>query len=101
MLRNRILHFTGKRYSYDNKYCSCYQDFSSQIKIIRIDEKGNINIPSTLLDIYKDENIKRAIDIAIKNKRLNPFELLFPNKSAKGYSKKKPFILHISNDIFF
>lgn len=66
MLRNRILHFTGKRYSYDNKYCSCYQDFSSQIKIIRIDEKGNINIPSTLLDIYKDENIKRAIDIAIK-----------------------------------
>ena len=101
MLRNRILHFTGKRYSYDNIYCSCYQDFSSKIKIIRIDEKGNINIPSTLLDIYKDENIKRAIDIAIKNKRLNPFELLFPNKSVKGYSKKKPFILHISNDIFF
>lgn len=101
MLRNRILHFTGKRYSYGNKNCSCYQDFSSQIKMIRIDEKGNISISSTLLDIYKDENIKRAIDIAIKNNQLNPFELLFPNKSAKGYSKKNPFILNISNDIFF
>lgn len=101
MLRNRILHFTEKRYDYNNKCCSCYQDFSSEIKMIKIDLEGNISISSTLLDIYKDENIKSAILNSIKNRDMNPFDLLFPNKSAKGYSKRKPFILYISNDIFF
>ena len=52
ILRNRVLHFTGRRYDYSDSSCCCYENFSSEIKMIRIDSKGNINIPSTLIDIY-------------------------------------------------
>lgn len=101
MIRNRILHFTKKRYSYERKECFCYENFSSKIKTIQTDDNGNINIFSTLIDIYSDENIKKAINTAIKDRTKKPFELLFPNTSAKGYSKKKPYTLHITNNIFF
>ena len=101
MLRNRILHFTEQRYASDINMCSCYQNFSSKINVVNIDGAGNIHLLSTLLDIYKDNNIEKSINIAIKNREINPFDLLFPNKTAKGHSKNKPFILHISNDIFF
>lgn len=100
MLRNRILHFTERRYEYSNESCCCYENFSSEIKIIRIDSNGNISIPSTLIDIYSDKNIENAINKSIKD-RNNPFDILFPNKTPKGYSKKNPFVYHISNNIFF
>lgn len=101
MLRNRILHFTGRRYEYTNKYCCCYENFSSEIKMIRVDKNGNISIPSTLIDIYSDKNIENAINKSIKDGTTNTFDNLFPNKTPKGYSKKKPFVYHISNNIFF
>lgn len=101
MLRNRILHYTSRRYEYANKHCSCYENFSSEIKIINIDKNGNISIPSTLIDIYSDKTIEGAINKSIKDGTTNPFDNLFPNKRPKGYSKKKPFVYHISNNIFF
>lgn len=100
MLRNRILHFTSRRYDYTNKACYCYENFSSEIKMINIDQEGNISIPSTLIDIYSDKKIEMAINKSISDGS-NVFDNLFPNKTPKGYSKKKPFICHISNDIFF
>lgn len=101
MLRNRIMHYTNWRYSYEKKVCYCYENFSSEVKCIKTDSEGNINILSTLIDIYKNKLIEDAINISISDKTKNPFDLLFPNISAKGYSKNKPFVLHISNDIFF
>lgn len=101
MLRNRILHYTGRRYEYANKHCGCYENISSEIKMINIDKNGNISIPSTLIDIYSDKNIEDAINKSIKDGTTNPFDNLFPNKKPKGYSKKKPFVYHISNNIFF
>lgn len=101
MLRNRILHYTKIRYAYTNKFCYCYENFSSKIKMISVDKDGNISIPSTLIDIYSDKNIENAISKSIKDHTSNPFDILFPNKTPKGYSKKKPFVLHISNNIFF
>lgn len=64
-------------------------------------ENNEIKMKSTLIDIYKNLNIKKAIDIAINNREKNVFDLLFPNTSAKGSCKKKPNILYISNDIYF
>ena len=101
IIRNRILHFPTKRYDYTKKECFCYEPFSSRIKAIKTDLEGNISIPSSLLDIYSDNSIKNAINLSIKDKKINPFDILFPNISAKGYSKKKPFVLHIINNIFF
>lgn len=62
---------------------------------------NKISLLSTLIDIYKDVNIKKAIDISIKNHDYNPFDLLFPYKSAKGKGKSEPMVLYISNDIYF
>lgn len=100
MLRNRILHNTEARYDNSKDRCSRYADFSSKILMIR--KKNNIfEINSTLIDINKDANIEKAIDFAINNRDVNPFDLLFPNKSAKGQGKKNPNVLYISNDIYF
>lgn len=100
MLRNRILHNTEARYDNTKGYCSRYIDFSSKILMIR--KKNSIfEINSTLIDINKDINVKKAIEMAISDRSKNPFDLLFPNKSAKGIGKKNPNILYISNDIFF
>lgn len=100
MLRNRILHNTETRYGDSKNYCSRYHDFSSKISIIRKkDEIFEIN--STLIDINKDINIKNVIEISISDRSINPFDLLFPNKSAKGKGKKNPNVLYISDDIYF
>ena len=100
MLRNRIVHYTENRYLPGAKMCSCYCSFSSKCNGIKIDENGDININSTLIDIYKNSYIKEKIEDSIKTDK-NPFDLLFPNKSAKGKNKKYPIVNFISNDIWF
>lgn len=100
MLRNRIVHYTGNRYLPGTEMCSCYCSFSSKCNGIKIDENGNININSTLIDIYKNNYIKEKIEDSIKTDK-NPFDLLFPNKSAKGKNKKYPIVNFISNNIWF
>lgn len=100
MLRNRILHTTSPRYTNDTNYCTRYINFSSKVLSIKISDH-NIIMSCTLLDIYKDENIKLAIEKAINDASINPFDLLFENTSAKGYGKKRPNIAHISNDVYF
>lgn len=100
MLRNRILHNTLARYDNSKDYCSRYIDFSSKILMIR-KKDGIFEINSTLIDINKNANIEKTINFAINNRDINPFDLLFPNKSAKGQGKKNPNVLYISNDIYF
>lgn len=102
MLRNRLVHFTETRYSEQSKMCSCFETFSSKCNMIRIDEYNNIIFDSTLIDIYKSKYIKSKIEEVILSKgRINPFDLIFSLKSPKGYGKKEPAILHISDDIYF
>ncbi len=100
MLRNRIDHFTQTRFlnSIDEE-CKCYEEFSSRCKIICILEK-KVYMKSTLLDFNKEKVVKQVIKKSIKTGD-NPFDLLFPNISAKGKYKKRPSIIHISNDIMF
>lgn len=100
MLRNRILHTTETRYDGNTDKCSRYMEFSSKILMVQIKD-NEISLLSTLIDIYKDVNIKKAIDISIKNRDYNPFDILFPHKSAKGKGKSEPTVLYISNDIYF
>lgn len=100
MLRNRILHTTETRYDGNTNKCSRYMEFSSKILMVQIKDK-KISLLSTLIDIYKDINIEKAIDISINNRDYNPFDLLFPHKSAKGKGKSEPMVLYISNDIYF
>jgi len=100
MLRNRILHTTETRYDGNTNKCSRYMEFSSKILMVQIKD-NEISLLSTLIDIHKDINIKKAIDISIKNRDYNPFDLLFPYKSAKGKGKSEPMVLYISNDIYF
>ncbi len=102
MLRNRMVHFTESRYSEQSKICSCYETFSSKCNMIKIDNHNHIFFASTLIDIYKSEYIKSKIEEAILSKeRINPFDLLFPLKSPKGYGKNQPIVLHLSDDIYF
>ncbi len=100
MLRNRVLHYTEARYDNNKDCCSRYMDFSSRILTI-IKKDGIFKIPSTLIDINKDANLEKAINFAINNRSVNPFDLLFPNKSASGKDKKNPNVLYIGNDIYF
>lgn len=101
MLRNRIIHFTKARYDKSKAECIRFQDFSSKAKMIIIDSNENICIKSTLIDINKSNYIQEIIRKCINDKGKNPFELLFPNTSAKGYSKNTPFLSAITNDIWF
>ena len=100
MLRNRIIHFTEARYDNTEKECKRFYDFSSKITNIYIDNNGEIHIKSTLIDVNKNDEIQKAVKQSIKDNS-NPFDILFPNKKAKGYGKKNPFISYITNDIFF
>jgi hypothetical protein len=103
MLRNRILHFTEARFDYSKKECIRYQDFSSKFNMVNIDKNENMHMYSTLIDINKSTYVKQIINKCIKDKdrRDNPFDLLFPNVKAKGYGKKAPFLSAITNDIWF
>lgn len=101
MLRNRIIHFTKARYDADKTECVRFQDFSSKARMVVIDSNENIHIESTLIDINKSNYIQKIIKKCINDKNSNPFELLFPNISAKGYGKNKPFLSSIVNDIWF
>ena len=100
VLRNRIVHYTDKRYDNNRKICGCFLNFSSKINVINVDEMGNISIPSTLIDVYGNQIVKNAVKLAIES-RFNVFDILFPKKSPKGYSKKAPVMLYPSGDIFF
>ena len=100
MLRNRVVHYTENRYIAGKEECTCYYSFSSKCNMINIDKNGNIIINSTLIDIYKDKYIKEKIEEAIIKKE-NPFDLLFPNKSATGHNKKYPVVNIIDSDIWF
>lgn len=101
MLRNRIIHFTGGRFDCSKKECTRFCDFSSKITILNMDSSGELHANSTLIDINKCEQAKKAISIAIRDRSKNPFELLFPNQSSKGHGKKKPLLSFINEDIFF
>lgn len=100
MLRNRIVHYTETRYTPNKEVCYCFNSFSSKCNVINIDENNNINLNSNLIDIYKDKNIKELIEKTIVSNE-NPFDLLFPNKSAKGKGKKRPMVTFIDKDIWF
>ena len=100
MLRNRIAHFTQTRYlNSQDEECKCFEEFNSRCRIIHLVDK-KVYMPTTLIDYNKDETIKQVIKNSIKNGD-NPFDFLFPNISAKGKNKKKPSIIHITNDIMF
>ncbi len=101
MLRNRIIHFTNGKYDNTGKECIRYCNFSSNIEVINITDNGELQANCTLIDINKCEVARRAIGMAIKDRKLNPFDILFPNETPKGYGKKKPFLSVISGDIFF
>ena len=102
MLRNRIVHYTEKRYSTSKENCICYQNFSSRCNIILIDEQENISMETTLIDIHKHEKIQAVIETSINSEdKQNPFDILFPNKSAKGKYRKRPIINVIAQDIWF
>lgn len=100
MLRNRIHHHTSKRYSSNNTSCQCYMPFNSRVNCVQLDKDNNITLETTLLDIYKVENIEKAIKVSLKTRK-NPFDILFPYTSAKGKNKRNPSMLYISNDIHF
>ena len=91
---------TLTRYDGNTNKCSRYMEFSSKILMVQIKD-NKISLLSTLIDIYKDINIEKAIDISINNRDYNHFDLLFPHKSAKGKGKSEPMVLYISNDIYF
>lgn len=99
ILRNRILHTTEERFDGNKEMCSRYIEFSPKIRIAGTKEK-KITFMSTLLDIYKDEKMKREIEKSIINHD-NPFDNLFKYKSAKGKGKNNPRVLYIGNDIYF
>lgn len=102
MLRNRVVHYTKNRYVPKKEKCACYETFSSRCNIIRIDKNGNIFFNTTLIDIYKDKYIENKIKESIASEdNTNPFELLFPQKSATGHNKKRPSVVSISDDINF
>ena len=100
MLRNRVVHYTENRCISGKEECTCYYSFSSKCNMVGIDKNGNIIINSTLIDIYKDNYVKQKIEEAIVT-RDNPFDLIFPNKSASGYNKKYPVVNIIDSDIWF
>lgn len=101
MLRNRIIHFTNGKYSNSKKECIRYMDFTSNIKVININDSKEIKMTCTLIDINKCEAAQLAIKKAIKDRDVSHFDILFPNESAKGYGKKKPFLSCLDNGIFF
>ena len=71
MLRNRIVHFTSARYDNTTKECIRYYDFSSKIQFINIDNLNEIHVNSTLIDINKCEQARKAILIAINGVRID------------------------------
>ena len=83
MLRNRIVHFTNARYDNTTKKCIRYYGFSSKIQSININNLNELHVNSTLIDINKCEQARDAVRIAINSRDINPFDLLFSNKSAK------------------
>lgn len=99
MLRNRILHTTEERFDGNKEICSRYIEFSPKLRRVAIKE-NKISFLSTLLDIYKNENVKKEIEKSIENHD-NPFDNLFNYKSATGKGKKNPRVLYIGNDIYF
>jgi len=101
MLRNRIIHFTKGRYSDNKTECNRFEDFSSKVRMVIIDELENIHLTSTLIDINKSSYIQQIIKKCINDKDIKPFDVLFPNISAKGHGKNKPFLSVITNDIWF
>lgn len=101
MLRNRIAHFTENRYDYSGDECIQYSEISSRVRMIKISDNGDIHCNSTLIDLYKCVQAQIAVSKVLKEGKGNPFDLLFPNKSAKGHGKKKPFVSYINNNIYF
>ena len=102
MLRNRVVHYTEPRYTVRNDRCFLYQNFSSACRMVRIDNNSNISLSTTLIDIYKNDDVKKSIEAQIISKeRGNPFDVLFPLKTPKGYGKKNPMVLYIGTDIYF
>lgn len=101
IIRNRIIHHTGGRYI-NGKECSRFLDFSSSVKIIRV-QNGNISLKCTQIDVYKDE-MKKAMPKArkiAKRAKKPVFDVLFPSKSGKGHGKKHPTMVIPDKDIYF
>lgn len=101
LLRNRIAHFTENRYDCSGDECIQYSEISSRARWIKINDNGDIHCESTLIDLYKCIQARAAVKKVLEDGKGNPFDLLFPNKSAKGHGKKKPFLSYIGNDMYF
>ena len=101
VLRDRIVHNDIGRFDNSNDDSRKYQEFSSNVNVINIDTNGNIHMYTTLLDIKKSIYAQKMCEKAIEDRNLNYFDLLFPDKSAKGKRKNNPVIIRIFNDIFF
>lgn len=99
LIRNRILHFDNGRYNNKDKECRRFNDFSSRINVISIDNSNNISAICNLIDSEKSD-IEAAIKIAINSKR-NLFDILFPETEAKGYKRKSPTILIMDRKFCF
>lgn len=103
LLRNRIAHSAKEKYSYDDRICTKYMDFSSEPLFIMVENDFNLSMRCSLVDSEQDCGIGMMIqkEIIDKNDRtINVFDLLFPNSSAKGYNKNKPNVLY-SRDISY
>jgi len=101
ILRDRIVHNDIGRFDNSNDDSRKYQEFSSNVNIINIDKNGNIHMYTTLLDIKKSTDAQKMCEMVIEDRDVNYFDLLFPDKSAKGKGKNSPVVIRISNDIFY
>ena len=99
-LRNRIIHFTSGRYAEGYELCERYEQFFSKSNMIEV-KNNNIHIKTSLIDLYKCKALQAKVIEVIKTGEGNPFDKLFPNQTAKGYGKNKPYMMHIGNDIWF
>ena len=79
-LKNKVINFRSTRYDLTRKEQLKYYDFSSKIKTINIDKNGDIHVKCSLIDIEKCKAAKQAIKLAIYDKTINPYELVFPNR---------------------
>jgi hypothetical protein len=94
ILRNRVVHPDEAKYATMDKYAYKYYGFSAQPLGCKI-TKDSIEWKCTLFDLDENEFIKEIIkdEILIKNSDKNIIDILFEQKSPKGYGKKEPRLL--------
>ncbi|MDR2162812.1 MAG: hypothetical protein LBO70_02555 [Clostridiales Family XIII bacterium] len=99
VLRNRAVHFDEPRYHNADSNAQRWLGLSSKPLMAEIKD-GKLSLQCTLFDIAENQLIKDMISNEIINKKTyvqgfggNVIDLLFPEKSPKGYGKKAPNLL--------